>query len=159
MTGEQLQTKQVIIDGLTIVGTTVSIGFQLPRGKVARVWGFSWNMTEVEPSTNAEYQCFVRKTENSSRQIAPKDILWSALTSRFHLGGSWAFIISEKHIMFPKPHRTVGLTGQFHASVDTDTRGVLVIYYDIANMIAGEATQKLEKSVLRARTRRSREFD
>lgn len=61
----------------------------------------------------------------------------------------------ESEAYFPKPHRTTGITVQFHSSHDTDTRAILVIYYDIDDMIKGEATQAMEKSILKGRTRRT----
>ncbi len=158
MADEQLLTKQVIANDMNSTGQTTSVGFQLPRGKVARIWGFNWALAQLQ-EVNREYSVFVRKTANSPRQDTPKDILWVQFVKREVSGAAWAIWHTQRDIIFPKPHRTVGLTVQMHASSASTTNGVLVIYYDIDDMKKGEATQVLEKSVLRGRSRRTSEFD
>ncbi len=154
----QLLSKQVIGTNLDVQGKTISIAFNLPRGKVARVWGMEYGIFQSLTGTR-EYTMFVRKTANSPRQLVPRDILWQVVQS-VHVGGaSFAYVERNSNIMFPKPHRTVGLTVQMHCTVTTTSNGLLVLYYDIDSMMPGEATEVLEKSVLRGRARRTREFD
>lgn len=153
MADEQLLTKQLIIEGLTVVGATKNVRFNLQRGKVARIWGFNFNVSGLS-SGQREYSCFVRKSPNANRSLTPRDLLWSAIIGNIVITTGIGFV-SENKIMFPKPHRTTGITVQMHTTIDGSTRGVLIIYYDIADMIKGEATQALEKSVLKGRTRRT----
>lgn len=154
----QLLTKQVIATELDAVGKTIAIGFNLPRGKVARIWGMQWGVFQAVLG-GREYTTFVRKTANSPRQAIPKDILWSSIVSVLAQGASFATVQQNNQVMFPKPYRTVGITVQMHCSVTSTSSGLLVLYYDIDSMIPGEATEVLEKSVLRGIARRTREFD
>ena len=149
---EQLLTKQIIADALDALGSTTSIRFNLQRGKIARIWGFLWEV--VNPVDNREYTLFVRKTQNAKRAETPVDLLWAAVTNPIVIT-SGGVNTPEKHIMFPKPYRTSGITVQQHASLTTTARGLLIIYYDIADVTKGELVQTWEKNISKGRTRRT----
>lgn len=102
-----------------------------------------------------EYFCLVRKAIKGRREQTPIDLLWASVVLTGVNGINWGFSVKESETFFTKPHRTTGLTVQFHSSHDTDTRGVLIVYYDIDDMIKGEATQAMEKPILKGRTRRT----
>lgn len=156
----QLRTQQLISETLSAVGITRGIRFNLPRGKVARVWGFSVSISRIGADTAAEFSLFVRKARHARREDTPQDSLWAPIWDQNQTGTNRWSLVPPISIMFPKPYRTVGLTVQMHASETLDSaKMLLIIYYDIDDMIKGEATEVLEKSVQRGRTRRTSEFD
>ncbi len=149
---EQLLTKQVI-GNMSIVPSTISVRFNLQRGKIARIWGFVFGIDAIEAPTRT-WSLFVRKTPNSPRQATPQDILWLVLNPT-NITTSGVNLAPSQGIMFPKPHRTSGITVQMHCTTDTTNRGVLVIYYDIADVMKGELVQKWEKNISKGRTGRT----
>ncbi len=155
MSDSQLLTKQVIADDLDATGSTISVRFNLQRGKIARIWGFRQDWSEVSIAGTQEYSVFVRKTSNADRQDTPPDILWSTIWRTDFAGGGGFGHITGNHIMFPLPHRTAGITVQMHRSAGSGGRGVLIIYYDIADVTKGELVQTWEKNISKGRTRRT----
>ena len=154
MPSEQLLTKQVIGDGLNVVGQTISVRFNLQRGKIARIWGFRYDISIILAG-NIEYTMFVRKTSNAVRQLTPKDNLWLTIRSFIQNGTGFFLNSVGDQVMFPKPHRTTGLTVQMHCSAPSSSRGVLIIYYDIDDIEKGELVQTWEKNISKGRTRRT----
>lgn len=153
MSVAQLLTKQVIGDDLTAFGRTISVRFNLQRGKIARIWGLSVNWSAL--TTGPEYSVFVRKTSNAERQDTPPDILWAVILGLPQAGASFATNVQGSDVMFPLPHRTSGITVQMHRSGGEGGRAVLVIYYDIADVTKGELVQTWEKNKSKGRTRRT----
>lgn len=140
----QLLTKQIIQGPLSVVGFTDTVRFNLQRGKIARIWGFSYGISNFTGVTT-EYSLFVRKSRSSVRADTPQDNLWAVLQITF-LNTNGRSIVTEKSIMFPKPHRTTGLTIQQHATTTTSSQGLLIIYYDIDDATEGELANTWEKS-------------
>ncbi len=150
----QLLTKQVIIEDLDATGGTVNVRFNLQRGKVARVWGFVWVVDGMVPGT-ANYSCFVRKIGGGERETTPQDNLWAWFMSASQNGINFLRAGENGSIMFPKPHRTTGITVQMHCTSTTTNNGLLIIYYDVDEATKGEIVQALEKNITKGRTRRT----
>ncbi len=154
MPSEQLLTKQVIGEPMDPVGVTIPVRFNLQRGKIARIWGFTFGVFSPAAGT-VEYTCFVRKSANAEREQTPQDILWGPVLDILANGINFMGTLTELSIMFPKPYRTSGITVQMHGSGAPASRGLLVIYYDIDDVLKGELVQRWEKNISKGRTRRT----
>lgn len=148
----QLLTKIVTIQNLDVTGETRPVRFNLQRGKIARIWGFTWGVYFTSGG-NREYTLFVRKTPNAERSQSPQDILWASILA--YLATTAGAAPHESQIMFPKPYRTSGITVQMHCSAGTGHAGLLTIYYDIDDVSRGDLAQRWEKSRTRKYDRRN----
>lgn len=157
MPSQQLLTRTIFTNGTLAAGQILEIKFNTPRGKIARVLGASAAIDAVDSD---RYAIIIRKNSGAPFSLRPTDMLMFFNWVRVTNGAGFVLAYDDKHHNLPKPHRTNSVSVQINSTVNRANSDVVVIlYYDIDDALKGEATQALEKSVLRGRTRRTREFD
>lgn len=142
MVNNQLLTKTVNFAGITEIGQgeeTRTIKFNLPRGMVARILGFSaaWILTSEELNETHSLEIYRSAVKAPSVVRPPANALWINRT----VGRT-----ATQSMNLPKPYRCVSLSVRVW-SIDTTSASVdLIIYYDVDDISKDEDVHILEST-------------
>lgn len=128
----QLLVRTVRVLEASAPGVVIPIKFNLQRGKIARVLGFSI-MYALDLAPAFVIQSIFRKAINAKFSFWPTDILW---------GHTW--MNGDAHYNLPKPYRTTGISVNVQSTPSTTADILYTILYDVDDMAKDEEIATLE---------------